>query len=213
MLCEVAKIVHKEDTRQKLLDSAKQEFLELGYQKASLRRICKNAGVTTGALYFFFEDKADLYDALVRDLATLIMNMLKSHTDTEKVMYQDSFQYDMDLDMMAGKRLISTYYAHQDIGKLLIHCSQGTPYEHYFDHIIDFFEEHNKRIIMNLIGADNPIFNECTMHWLAHLQVESFLHVLSHDFSEEEALAQVGIVVTFLRGGFNALMAEVMKGK
>lgn len=206
-------MVHKEDTRQKLLESAKQEFLEFGYQKASLRRICKNAGVTTGALYFFFEDKADLYDALVRDLATLIMNMLKSHTDTENVLYQDSFQYEKDLDMLVGKQLISTYYAHQDIGKLLIHCSQGTAYEHYFDHIIAFFEEHNKRIIMNLIGADNPIFNECTMHWLAHLQVESFLHVLSHDFSEEEALGQVETVVTFLRGGFNAIMEEALKRK
>lgn len=206
-------MVHKEDTRQKLLDSAKQEFLEFGYQKASLRRICKNAGVTTGALYFFFEDKADLYDALVGDMATLIMNMLKSHTDTENVMYQDSFHYGMDLDMEVGKQLISAYYAHQDTAKLLIHCSQGTAYEHYFDHIIDFFEEHNKAIIANLTGIDNPIFNECTMHWLAHLQVESFLHILSHDFSEEKALAQMEVVVTFLRGGFNALMEEVMNGK
>ena len=48
------------ETKDKLLISAKQEFLEKGYQKASLRNICKNAGVTTGALYFFFQDKEDL---------------------------------------------------------------------------------------------------------------------------------------------------------
>ncbi|WP_028041864.1 TetR/AcrR family transcriptional regulator [Candidatus Stoquefichus massiliensis] len=206
-------MVLKEDTRQKLLDSAKQEFLEFGYQKASLRRICKNAGVTTGALYFFFEDKADLYDVLVRDFATLIMNMLKGHTEIENEIYQEVFQYDKDLDIKIGKQLISAYYAHQDIGKLLIRCSQGTTYEHYFDRIIDFFEKHNKNVIIHLTGIDNPVFNECTMHWLAHLQVESFLHILSHDFSEEKALEQVEIVVTFLKGGFNALMKEALKGK
>ena len=45
------------ETRQHLLECAKREFLEKGYMKASLRNICKEAGVTTGALYFFFKDK------------------------------------------------------------------------------------------------------------------------------------------------------------
>ena len=46
----------EKETREKLLASARQEFLEKGYTQASLRSICKNAGVTTGALYFFFQD-------------------------------------------------------------------------------------------------------------------------------------------------------------
>ena len=49
-------------TKERLLESARREFLEKGYMKASLRTICKNAGVTTGVLYFFFQDKADLYE-------------------------------------------------------------------------------------------------------------------------------------------------------
>ena len=53
------------ETRSKLLQSAREEFVEKGYMKASLRNICKNAGVTTGALYFFFEDKAALFDAVI----------------------------------------------------------------------------------------------------------------------------------------------------
>ena len=55
------------ETRQKLLVSAKKEFMEKGYVKASLRNICKNAGVTTGALYFFFKDKEDLFGNLIRE--------------------------------------------------------------------------------------------------------------------------------------------------
>ena len=55
------------ETRQHLLECAKREFLEKGYMKASLRNICKAAGVTTGALYFFFKDKEDLLAALVEE--------------------------------------------------------------------------------------------------------------------------------------------------
>ena len=42
--------VHKlnKETREKLIESAKAEFVEKGYNKASLRSICANAGVTTG---------------------------------------------------------------------------------------------------------------------------------------------------------------------
>ena len=41
-------------TREKLLRSAKEEFVEKGFQNASLRKICSKAGVTTGAVYCFF---------------------------------------------------------------------------------------------------------------------------------------------------------------
>ena len=56
---------NEKETRTKLLASAKKEFLTKGYMQASLRSICQNAGVTTGALYFFFQDKEDLFVALV----------------------------------------------------------------------------------------------------------------------------------------------------
>ncbi len=67
------------ETREKLLDSAKQEFLEKGYMKASLRTICRNAGVTTGALYFFFEDKEDLLKQLVEEPLKGLISRVESH--------------------------------------------------------------------------------------------------------------------------------------
>lgn len=42
----------EKETKKKLLESAKKEFLEKGYMHASLRNICKNAGVTTGHCIF-----------------------------------------------------------------------------------------------------------------------------------------------------------------
>ena len=41
--------------------AAKSEFLEKGFQSASLRNIVKTAGVTTGAFYGYFSSKAALF--------------------------------------------------------------------------------------------------------------------------------------------------------
>ena len=43
------------ETKRGLIASATEEFAEYGYEGASLRQICSKAGVTTGALYFFFD--------------------------------------------------------------------------------------------------------------------------------------------------------------
>lgn len=52
-------------TLEKILAAAKAEFLEKGYQSASLRNIVKSAGVTTGAFYGYYSSKEALFAALV----------------------------------------------------------------------------------------------------------------------------------------------------
>ena len=52
------------DIRAMLLKSGKEQFLAHGFEKASLRTICKEAGLTTGAFYNHFSGKEDLFAAL-----------------------------------------------------------------------------------------------------------------------------------------------------
>lgn len=60
----------RKQTEQKLIKSGKEEFLKKGYAKANLRDICKNAGVTTGAFYFSFENKEALLSAILDPVIT-----------------------------------------------------------------------------------------------------------------------------------------------
>ncbi len=59
------KEIHDSETKIHLIQCAKKEFMEKGFVGASLRGICQKAGVTTGALYFFFQDKDDLFCEVV----------------------------------------------------------------------------------------------------------------------------------------------------
>ena len=52
-----------------LLEAGKREFLEKGFQGASLRSIAASLGVTTGAIYGYYTDKEAMFDALVSEPA------------------------------------------------------------------------------------------------------------------------------------------------
>ncbi len=54
-----------EDKRHRILEAAASEFAEFGYSGASLNRIIDAAGISKGAAYYYFDDKADLFAAVL----------------------------------------------------------------------------------------------------------------------------------------------------
>src|SRR5918911_902531 len=63
-------------TRHDLLEAALATFAECGYDAATLEGIAARASVTRGALYHHFADKADLYDAVLREQANQVLRPL-----------------------------------------------------------------------------------------------------------------------------------------
>ncbi len=57
-------------TREKLLHSALVVFSAKGYSSARLEDIAQEAGVTRGAIYWHFNGKAELYNALVSEYSS-----------------------------------------------------------------------------------------------------------------------------------------------
>ena len=119
------------ETRQHLLECAKREFLEKGYMKASLRNICKEAGVTTGALYFFFKDKEDLLAALVEEPLRQLYAIMEEHYATEMHNEDQVAQLDIadDGDLEASRQIIRQMYANREAFLLLLTKSQGSRFE------------------------------------------------------------------------------------
>ena len=55
-------------TRRALLDAARSMFAEKGYHETAAEEIVRRAGVTRGALYHHYEDKKDLFRAVVDEM-------------------------------------------------------------------------------------------------------------------------------------------------
>jgi AcrR family transcriptional regulator len=64
----LARFEHLEaERRRRLLVAAAHEFAAEGYEGASLAAIAEEAGISKPAVYYYFEDKADLYATVVRE--------------------------------------------------------------------------------------------------------------------------------------------------
>lgn len=186
------------ETRDKLIESAKAEFMEKGYTKASLRSICANAGVTTGALYFFFEDKADLYRAIVgKPVDELFAIMLKHFDEDEDVVASaapdaDPDEYIDDHSELA-QLLIHHIYSNYDAAILVLTKSQGSEYENLVDRIVEITE--NKSIeMMGKIAAKTgkkKKLNKYMLHLVIHIVVDSFVQLVVHEPDEKKALASI----------------------
>ncbi|MFC7377908.1 TetR family transcriptional regulator [Brevundimonas sp. GCM10030266] len=70
-------------TRQKVLDAARTLFAERGYEPATIRDIAKGAGMSTGAVFANFQDKAELFEAVLAEDMGRLADSLKSAVAAE----------------------------------------------------------------------------------------------------------------------------------
>src|SRR3954453_14114751 len=71
------------DTKERVLSAALEVFAERGYQTATVEEIAERAGMTKGAVYYWFRDKEDLASDLQRQVWTQIATEAQRVLDPE----------------------------------------------------------------------------------------------------------------------------------
>lgn len=196
------------DTRKRLLESAKAEFAEKGYMKASLRKICAGAGVTTGALYFFFKDKEDLFTAIVGQPLDGLKEIMIQHFAHEREILAASDMSGMKGHMDDGHDelaavLIHHLYSNYDAFMLLLKKSQGSKYEGFVDEIVEMTDSVYSAMAENMAGIfPNMRVNTYMRHWLTHMVIDAFIHLFTHERDEQRALSNMRKILNFLIKGW-----------
>ena len=197
------------ETKTKLLQSARAEFIAKGYQGASLRSICKNSGVTTGALYFFFKDKDDLFTSLVSPQLDALKAMLAQHMQQELLALDETSTApanDFRDDAYTAQQVLHLLYQNYDLFLLLLTGSYGSSMEHFVDELVAIAQQHYRTLADRqaaLLGTSAP--DDYTIHWMAHMQIDAFVHLLTHERSEEKALAHLQSILRYMLSGWNGL--------
>lgn len=73
------------ETRGRILDVARRSFAELGFEATTNRTLAAEAGITTGAIYHYFESKLDIFRAVhaeVQDRVYLRFRAAEREADT-----------------------------------------------------------------------------------------------------------------------------------
>lgn len=197
------------ETKEKLLVSAKTEFMEKGYSKASLRKICANAGVTTGALYFFFKDKEDLFRSIVEKPLRDLLEMMSTHfaEDAQLLSEMDVYTYsDGDHEELV-QLLIRHLYANRDAFLLLLTKSQGTAFENCIDEVVEKIEKGYRVMAERMAEKTSGMqVNSYMLHWMTHMNIDAFIHLLTHEPDEQKALSHMRRIIDYLVKGWMELI-------
>lgn len=116
----------------RILESAKKEFLEMGFEKASLKHICQQAEVTTGALYKRYKGKEDLFCAVVSDVVA-DLNAVRDEKTSARFddMSDEELVKAWDMDEAYMMWWFQYLYDRHDGFVLLLKCAEGTSYSNF----------------------------------------------------------------------------------
>ena len=67
-----------DEKKKKLIDASFKEFSLYNYNDVSINRIIKEAGISRGSFYMYFEDKKDLYFYLLEQHLEILINNMKN---------------------------------------------------------------------------------------------------------------------------------------
>ncbi len=184
---------------EKILITAKQEFLLHGYEKASMRVIAKKSGVTTGALYTRFASKDELFSGLVKPFAEEFIRI-----DTEwKISPMELWVRKFN----AGNALIEHIYADKDTFRLLFTCAAGSQEENFIDRIIKIEVEDTLAYIDALSEEQKSRIKVSyeALYILAAAHCRSLFEISILDIPLDEAKKQVANIMEFFMCGWSKI--------
>lgn len=192
-----------------MLEAGKREFLEKGYEKASLRGIAASLGVTTGAIYRYYQDKEALFQAIVEEPAKeLLAQFRKMQRDFSIQPLQKQLEGINTASSEGQDWMFHYIYDHFDAFKLITCCANGTSYEHYIDQLIDIEVNSSFSLTdqMEEGGMKVHRLDEELIHILVSGMFTGMFETVRHDMPREKAQIYIQDLCAFYQAGWNQLL-------
>ncbi|MCR4814692.1 MAG: TetR/AcrR family transcriptional regulator [Lachnospiraceae bacterium] len=195
-------------SHQRVNKAIMEEFLEKGYEGASIRSIGARAGMTSAGLYRHYADKEAMFDGMVQPLVDEMKSWLKNHTNkkydivdgdlSQKDLFGESF-VDLIRDVILPRR--------QEF-ILLMTCSGGTKYENF---IHDLTEENQKEFLdalqyLKKKGYPVKVVTEEELHMLLSAYLTACFEPIIHDYDEASIDKYLNIIHEFFMPGWMRIM-------
>ena len=197
-----------DDTHAQILDSGKKHFLKNGFEKASLRDICKDAGVTTGAFYRHFNDKNELFEAIVSPVANKIIdNFFKYEQISINGIRTKHNEKVAEVHVDGTIETAMFLFDNKEIYALLINGSFGSSYENFLEKLTEM--EDNTRIKMKEIYSEEDDSHEHIsnkgFHIINHSHFLALTGAVLHSENKEELIDNAKLVSRFFSGGWKTI--------
>ena len=189
---------------EKIIAAARAEFLEKGYQGASLRPIAERAGATVGAIQIRYKTK----DALLRALLTPFLSEIEGvfqATKTEYWQYPPSERLAfIEKSMkMESEAILSLIFDHYDDAVLLLCKSEGSSLADCFDQIVARKVAESEAFFSAL---DAEPFDGELLRLLIGAQFYSYRQIVQNGYERDAAKRAMQALMRYHMGGWTALL-------
>lgn len=185
-------------TKDKILYHAREEFYDKGYQGASLRRICKAAGVTTGAFYFFFPSKEAIYLYIIDPVISEWRRLVERLNQRERENLESGIDNDAEL--------MEFEYRYKKEIMILLRKSEGSPRENYMEQLYQIMEVYYSDFFAMYLGREP---RREIIRMLIHIRIQSNLMILEEDYTMEQTISMAKIIGCYAEGGFQKLISDM----
>ena len=196
----------KTESHARVLAAVRDEFMEYGFEKASMRRIGERCGMTAAGLYRHCRDKADLFREIVEPSVQRIEDWIQAHiTRSETAMRTDSVDLGKDSEIVMMRELI---YPHMAEYRLLLTKAQGTEYENFLHDLVEEHQQEMERFLPVIRENGFPMreISRNELHLLLSAYVTALFEPVVHGYGYEEAMRCLDVVETFFLPGWSQLL-------
>lgn len=176
---------------ERILECARAEFLSKPFDQVSLREVCANAGVTTGAFYKRYGNKEELFDAVLDPT----LEVVTWYCDQQEATSYD-YLSKQDLEQMwiltpeTQKRIVDMFYDDYDGFRLLLCHAEGTRHANFIHDFVTDVTKRSYRFIEETYRRDiiDEIIDEEELHMLLTAYWSTMFEPIVHGLPREKAI-------------------------
>ena len=186
----------------------KEEFLEKGFEAASIRSIGARAGMTSAGLYRHYADKEAMYSAMVDPLIEEMRKWTRRHTE-KKYSLVDENAGGVDLFGESFVDLIrEVILPRRDEFILLMTCSAGTKYENFIHEYVQSNQKEFLEAIRYLKDNGYPTIDvdEEEVHMLLSAYLTACFEPIIHGVDESKIDKYLNTIQEFFMPGWLKIM-------
>lgn len=196
-----------QNTHNLILKSAMKTFSEVGFRNASIRNICKDAGVTNGAFYAHFDSKDALFAALVSEKLSVFNETYHDMSDVTITSVEDVMKM-FDMSYSSIETLIHYVYSEKEVFMLVLKSSSGTSYENF---VSDLINEESRNTMLFLDNCrkfmKNPeMISERFVRLGASMVIYAMMEAFLDGVSEEDNVRETKKASDFCIAGYRQLL-------
>ncbi len=200
-----------EGVEERILDVAKKEFLEKGFENASLRSIASLASTSTNSIYVRFGDKEGLFTALVAPVTDEYVRRFSQLQETFSSYPKERQRSEMEVyARQEYLKLIDFVYERHDEFRLLLDASYQKQYQEFIGKLVSIEAAYTGKWLASTENhfAEQPAISEELYNSAMTFYFHETFEVIRQDMSLEKAKAYLSMISKYHHAGFLALIGE-----